>query len=393
MRAAVLLVGAVLSFATALPADGPPKTPSPADIKKLIDQLGDDDFDVRKEASKKLETLGEPALASLRDAAKSATDADVRLRAAVLASAIHKKLFGEIFTLTGHQGWVYRVIVLPGGKQAISSGDFLRVWDLQTGKELRRFAPGIWSWGLCASRDGKRVLASHGDRIVRLFEVDTGKEIQKFAGHTGELWAVGLSPDGKIAVTGALDRTVRVWDVETGKQLRLFVNVVDHPRCLAWSPDGKKVAIGHFKDGPFATAPATLRIWDVETGKELVSGAGHDGAITAVSWSHDGKRVATSSFDKTLRVWDAATGKQLRSITASTQACDGVAFTPDSKRLVSTGWGTDFGVRVWDAESGKELICFDGHAGSALCVAVTPDGKKALSASIDGTLRLWPLTR
>jgi WD40 repeat protein len=392
MRPVVLLVVSILSFGMALAADDSPRAAS-ADVKHLIDQLGNDDTDVRKEAAKKLEALGEEALPALREAAKSAGDADIRLRAAVLASAIHKKLYGEIFTLTGHKGWVYRVAVLPGGKQAISSGDFLRVWDLNTGKEVRQFAPGMWSWGLAVSRDGKRVIATHGDRTLRLFEVDTGKELQKFVGHTGEVWAAGLSPDGKIAVTGALDRSVRVWDVETGKQLRAFVNVVDHPRCLAWSPDGKKMAIGHFQDGPYITAPGTVRVWDVETGKELAAGTGHTGAITAVSWSRDGKRIASSSFDKTLRIWDSATGKELKRITASTQACDGVCFTPDGKRLVSAGWGTDHSVRVWDADSGKELIRFEGHAGSALCVAVTPDGKRALSSSIDGTLRLWPLAR
>src|SRR5579859_6396993 len=128
MRPVLLLVVSVFSLAWALPAPSPAATP--AEIKKLIDQLGDDDTDVRKEAAKKLEALGEEALPALREAAKSAGDADIRLRAAVIVSAIHKKLYGEIFTLAGHKGWVYRVIVLPGGKQAISSGDFLRVWDL-----------------------------------------------------------------------------------------------------------------------------------------------------------------------------------------------------------------------------------------------------------------------
>jgi WD40 repeat protein len=383
----------LFAFIAALPAAGPP-TKTSREVAKLIEQLGDDDPDVRAAASKKLEARGEEVLPALRAAAKKAADADVRLRAAVVAAAIHKKLYGEIFTLTGHSGWVFRVVMLPDGKQAISSGDYLRVWNLETGKEVRRFAPGIWGWGLAVAKDGKRVLASCNDRSVRLYEVETGKEVQKFIGHTGEVWAAGLSPDGKIAVTGAFDSTVRVWDVESGKQLRTFANVVDLPRCLAWSPDGKQVAIGHFKAGfALENASGALRIWNVETGKEAVTGSGHAGAITALSWSADGKRIATSSFDKTLRVWDTKTGKELHRITASTRGCDSVAFCPDGKRLVSTGWATDHSVRLWDVQTGKELARFEGHTESALCVVVAPDGKKALSSAVDGTLRLWPLRK
>jgi WD40 repeat protein len=387
----VVIFGIALWLSSSLP--GQEKKAAPAEVKKLIDQLGDDDEGVRKEAAKKLEALGETVLPALRAASKSHADVDVRLRAAVIAAAIHKKQYGEIHTFTGHQGWVYRVVVTPDGKQAISSGDQLRVWNLQTGKQVRQFMPGVWAWGLAVSRDGKRVLASHSDRVVRLYEVETGKELQKLAGHTSEVWATGLSADGKFAVTGALDRSLRVWDLETGKQTRSFANVIDYPRCLALSPDGKKVAVGHYSGGDFLKAAGTLRIWDFATGKEVATGTGHEGAITAVSWSKDGKRVATSSFDKTVRVWNARTGKELKRITASTQACDGVAFLPDGKRLVSTGWGTDTSVRLWGIETGRELVRYDGHTANCICVAVTPDGKKAIAGDAAGTLRLWPLPK
>jgi WD40 repeat protein len=367
------------------------KAPSPQEVQKLIGRLGDDDPAVRKESAAALEALGESVLPALEEVAKKAGDADVRLRAAVAASAIRKKLYGPLRTFTGHNGWVFRVVMLPGGKQAVSSGDYLRVWDLETGKELRRFAPGVGAWGLSVSRDGRHVLASHADRSVRLYEVQTGKELRRFVGHTGEVWAAGLSPDGKTAVTGAFDNTIHVWDATTGKKRLSFAGMVDLPRCLAWSPDGKRVAVGHFQAGDFATARSTVRVWDVETGKQVAAGAGHTGAITAVDWSKDGKRLVTSSFDKTLRVWDATTGRQLKCITASPEGCDGVAWTPDGKWVVSTGWGKDWAVRVHDAQTGKERVRFDGHTASALCVCVTPDGKRALSSGIDGTLRLWRL--
>src|SRR5262249_15367913 len=67
-----------------------------AEITKLIEQLGDDDEDVRKKAEKRLLEIGEPAAAALRKASKTHADPDVRLRAVVLAGRIDKNLFGAI---------------------------------------------------------------------------------------------------------------------------------------------------------------------------------------------------------------------------------------------------------------------------------------------------------
>src|SRR5947207_3059855 len=139
---ALALIGAgtiVLSGATlhaAVDAD---------EIKRLIERLGDDKAKVRQEASKKLEEIGEPALSALRAAAASHPDVDVRLRAAVVAAAIHKKLYGEVRRFIGHKGWVFRVVVARDGKQAVSVGDAIRVWDVATGKLVRSFGQGGWS--------------------------------------------------------------------------------------------------------------------------------------------------------------------------------------------------------------------------------------------------------
>jgi WD40 repeat protein len=384
------LVLVVQSLRGAAPPAAPPNA---AEVARLIGQLGDDDADQRKAAMKRLEGLGERVLPALRKTIRSGKDVDVRLRAAVVARAIQRKLWAELRRFEGHKGWVIRVVLTPDGKRAVSSGfDGLRLWDLQTGKTIRSFGAGLGGWGLYVSRDGKRVLCSAGDRSVRLYDLDTGKELQKFVGHYGEVWVATLSPDGKYAVTGAVDRTLRVWDVETGRQLRSFLNVIDFPRCAAWSPDGTRLAVGHFANLNFLTSRGVVRIWDFKTGKEEASFAGHEGAITSVAYSREGKRLVSSSFDKTVRLWDVKKGKEVKRFTHPS-ASDGAVFTPDGRRVVTCGWGTDLTVHVWDIASGKDIVCYEGHTASALCVAVTPDGKQALSGGGDGTLRLWRLPR
>ena len=105
-----LLGGGLLALegmSNATQTTGP--APSPQDKKDvddkalldLIKQLGDDFFDKREAAGKRLEAIGEPALKLLTQAAREDGDAEVRQRAAQLVQNIGKSLFFEVAPLRG----------------------------------------------------------------------------------------------------------------------------------------------------------------------------------------------------------------------------------------------------------------------------------------------------
>ncbi|HVS34583.1 MAG TPA: HEAT repeat domain-containing protein, partial [Gemmataceae bacterium] len=75
-------------LAAAIRADAPPAEPpiDPA-VAKLVEQLGDNDFRVREEASRRLKAIGLPALPALRKAL-TCPDAEVRRRANELVPAL-----------------------------------------------------------------------------------------------------------------------------------------------------------------------------------------------------------------------------------------------------------------------------------------------------------------
>lgn len=143
-RFSPLILGLLLTASgAALAFRDEPKRPDEAALRKLIDQLGDDDFDKREAAAKRLREVGLPALPLLRRAAKDSKDAEVRGRAADLAEAVAKSAFAQVRSfdpprLTGLRAWVMRVALTPDGKQAVTAGDRqLTVWDRATGKALR----------------------------------------------------------------------------------------------------------------------------------------------------------------------------------------------------------------------------------------------------------------
>jgi WD40 repeat protein len=103
------------------------------------------------------------------------------------------------------------VVVTVGGRQPV------RLFDAETGEVLHRFLEGHFHAGVAFSPDS-RTFAMQGNRQVVLHEVVSGKERARFPAPKPpeDLPSLSFSPDGRLLATGARDTTVLVWDV-TGR--------------------------------------------------------------------------------------------------------------------------------------------------------------------------------
>jgi WD40 repeat protein len=323
-----------------------------------------------------------------------------------------------------HAERVECVIISPDGTKLYSASSesafrpdrvSIRVWDLATGKLLRKFGDQDGGAGFLAlSQDGKILASKGGDGSVWLWNAETGQLIRhcenEKATYSG---CIAFSPDGTLLASNG--ETILIWDVRTGKTLRsldtkghniLFtpdgrslvcagygsiscleattgkkIRVIEEgdvlPLCLAITPDGKTLLSGYDQ--------GVIRCWDTATGIRTRELTGHDKEINALVVSPDGKTLASGGRDGTVRLWDLATGELRRRIEAHS-GVHALGFSPDSKKLVSGG--ADGNIRVWDTATGKELLPLHSRRNTIASVAFSPDGKTLAIGGEDKTVRL-----
>jgi RNA polymerase sigma factor (sigma-70 family) len=200
----------------------------------------------------------------------------------------------------------------------------IQVWDLKTGQSSSLKGHRGEVLCLAFTPDGKQLLSGSGtilpatpegattdENTIKVWDVQSGKEVRALGKLPYRPESLAVSANGKLAASNViyLDNTgLPLWDLAAGKEVRRLGPMDGNPSQVAFSPDGKWLAVARGQIYPETGGSVVL--FDTATWKEARTLRGHVQRITALAFSADGRYLVTGSWDSSALVWDlAASGK------------------------------------------------------------------------------------
>lgn len=175
-----------------------------------------------------------------------------------------------------------------------------QIWDLRgTPKQLATLHSEFAGLLACSfSPDGKLLVTSDGDAVIRFYDTSTWRMLREYRGVTLETFGVAFSTDGKHVLIGGPDDHITVLDAATGAELKKLPKDDDVIfQILPFGNDGQ-AAITYF-DGD-GRKPPHQSIWNVNSAKSVPLSAERPltgGGVVG------GKLWVSSSNGKVLDIW------------------------------------------------------------------------------------------
>jgi len=295
-----------------------------------------------------------------------------------------------------------RYIVLPvgsthadfssDGKHIVTIyGESAHLWEANTGQQLAVLKHPETVNSAEFSYDGEHILTTSLDGFTRLWNTKT-KKVSLSIKHEEEVFDASFSPDGKFILTVSADSTVYLWDIETGKKLITFKH--EGVEYATFSEDGSRLLTA---PNNWFSDDYTVRLWDTQTGKQLAILEHENSVHGTVAFSPDGQRIVTAS-GATAYLWDANTFRKINSLEIEQDRINHVAFSPNGEYIVVTSSSQvlnsnqNSAVLLWNMLTSKPTVTLRGHRYSVNNAVLNNDGNKVVTASIDGTARLWDVS-
>lgn len=126
---------------------------------------------------------------------------------------------------------------------------------------------------------------------------------------------------------------------------------------------------------------------------------GHSGWVTALATTpEDPDLLLSASRDKTIIAWQLTRdqhgeregesyGFAVKSLIGHSHFVEDVVISTDGQFCLSASW--DGTLRLWDIKSGETERRFVGHTKEVLSVAFSADNRQIVSGSRDKTIKLW----
>ncbi len=284
-------------------------------------------------------------------------------------------------------GAVVRVATwAPTGEAVLTGGDdgWARLWH--DGREPVALGPHAGAVTHGRFVDASRVVTASDRGELRLWD-DTGRLLHDWVGHLGALQELRVAPDAALMASAGSDRTARVWSPDRAEPVHVVDDwdhrYADHSQSrvfdVRFAPDGRSL---------FTAADDTwIRRLDLSDG--TVEPCAPISRIGRLGFLPDGRVIGARRWMGQVMEWPDGFGAQVTVHENHTSLVTHLAVSSAGFVLTTSDDGTAFLMRPEDGRLVPHMRLV-GHERQVTHGGFDPDGRLVITASLDGTARLWP---
>ncbi|MGM3309651.1 caspase family protein [Anabaena sp. WFMT] len=353
-------------------------------------------------------------------------------------------------TLTGHSAWIRSLSFHADNKTLASGSDdqTVRIWNVKTGQSLRVFKGYLnWIWSVAISSDRKQIATGSFDKTIKIWNLNQEESVVTLNKHKQWIWCVAFHPYLPLLASCSDDQTIIIWNLNNHQDLsNKIASDFGGIWSVTWSSDGHYLACGG-QDGTVRIVKYQVDdgISYFDPKDEYILNPRHEGWVWSVAFSPDNEILASASHDQKIILWrknhenqrfelwqelleesgissvsfrpDSRNSSQIilasghedckirlrtincvdnaipiesKTLTAD-QGHQGwvftVAFNPQNYDILASGGG-DCKVKLWDLAT-NSVLWTQQHQGWVKSVTFSDDGEWVVSASTDGTTKIW----
>ncbi|HQP05294.1 MAG TPA: WD40 repeat domain-containing protein, partial [Bacteroidales bacterium] len=325
------------------------------------------------------------------------------------------------------------VIISPDCKSiaTLTKDRSIKIWDVAFGQVIMSLDSHYdFITSVAFSHDSKFLLTSSDDRTINIWNLANGELYRTIEGHQDRVHSASFSYNSELILSSSEDGTVRVWDASNGNLLlNSYIGLVTF---ASFNPEGKYFLT-------YSENCNDITVWDTEKGNLICHLVGNTNEVNSASISPNGKEILATyqvkyslgQNDKMTKRWNLCSGKMRNSMVdvdwgkplfspegskiisvyhtgtaiiydALTEEIivknhlpeaysdfifNSTVLSPDGESILTGFWGNT--LRIYETLSGNLELILNGHNSRVNSAAYSQDGKYIISASDDGTAKIW----
>ena len=228
-------------------------------------------------------------------------------------------------------------------------------------------------------------IAGTDDMRLRVYNYNTMQKVSEWEAHTDYIRFIEVHPNRSLVISSSDDMSIKLWDWDKNFEcVQVFEGHVHYVMMVKINPRDTNTFAS-------ASLDRSIKVWGLSAATphfSLEGAGGHERGVNCIEYYPGGDKpyLLSGADDKTIKIWDYQTKACLQTLEGHGHNVSSVCFHPRLPLIISAS--EDGTVRLWHSTTYRPETTLNYGMERAWCLAPTKDANKVAIGYDEGTVVL-----